>query len=189
MPATAAHMELAFLTAEFAKAPRGTEADRQLLTAPDARDAGQNARRHELLYSAEFCGRYPLLDRIPPSTNWFEVRHLRPSHLNQLRVIAFRDWLCMACHSNELRGVARLCRRRGTFPDGRPLRLAQMPATWAPVILWGHATDAPLTIIEGNHRLVAYAATRWWRRPQLQIPAYVGLSAEPCVWHFPDGLF
>ena len=41
----------------------------------------------------------------------------------------------------------------------------------------------PFTILEGNNRMVAYAASG----AEAVIPrVYVGVSPSPCIWHGPD---
>ncbi len=62
-----------------------------------------------------------------------------------------------------------------------PLRVA--PSSWERPILWGHDRNGPFTIIEGNNRLTAYAASG---QSGLNIPAFIGLSTMRCVWHLSD---
>jgi len=52
------------------------------------------------------------------------------------------------------------------------------------MILFGHAPDEPLSILDGNHRALAYARNLV-RKPQAWSPveAYVGISLGPCRWH------
>jgi hypothetical protein len=45
----------------------------------------------------------------------------------------------------------------------------------------------PFTIVEGNHRMLAWAHAN--PRPQLNISVYVGLSPSYCCWHFADPVF
>jgi hypothetical protein len=55
------------------------------------------------------------------------------------------------------------------------------PSNWGTPILWGHDRKGPFTIIEGNHRLVAYASQA--NKSGLSVPVFVGLSKTPCFWH------
>jgi hypothetical protein len=50
-------------------------------------------------------------------------------------------------------------------------------------ILWGHSKAGPFTIIEGNKRLIAYAATG---ETTINIPVLIGLSPMRCLWHILD---
>jgi hypothetical protein len=114
-----------------------------------------------------------LVGEIPPDTRWFEVHSLSKGDLAELRVIARCGWDDPA-DQNELIKVAKR----------KPEPLSAAPAAWRKPILWGHDQTGPFTILEGNHRLVAYAAAD--DPPDLCIPVIVGLSPTPCFFHMPD---
>jgi hypothetical protein len=165
---------LEFLRAEWNKfLPLLQHGDRCLVDQSDLSDAAQNAVRLELLLSV----RHPLLERVPPDTRWFEVRYLGVRHFWQLRNIHHIHWSGHS-NTNELLEIAQV----------RPEKLRGEPGGWPMPILWGHDQGGPFTILEGNHRLTALAgaAARW---QDLRMPALVGLSATPCWWHRPDGLW
>lgn len=164
---------LAFLRAEWDKeSGRTSWYDATLIAAPDLTDPAENAVRRLILGS----WRAPLLEKIPADTAWFRVHSLRSVHLHELFVIGSDDWRDPG-DRNELIQVGR---RRGE-------RLALPPADWHPPLLWGHTREGPFTILEGNNRLVNYAATP--APPPLAITCFVGLSPSPCVWHEPDRPF
>lgn len=162
----------AFLNGEFDKCIQAwgplASANRALIDNPNFGDESENCKRAFLL-----CFRAPLLFRIPCSTVWYKVVALEESHLNELLVIGRCGWDDGTDH-NELLNVAKR----------KPENLGSIPSEWAVPILWGHTKEGPFTIIEGNHRLVSYAALQ--TRPELNIPAYVGLSSDHCYWHLPD---
>jgi hypothetical protein len=163
---------LAFLRGEYTRIPSEAArlAARKLLEHPNLTDADENCSRFLFLMSI----RGPLLQRIPYSTKWYCVRFLRQEHLPQLRVIARCGWDSMTkSDENELLNVVK--REHPT--------LKERPEQWVPPILWGHDKDSPLTILEGNNRLLAYAADP---RPKLEIPFYVGLSDDLCFFHYLD---
>lgn len=147
---------------------------------PDLADEGQNILRRALLQRI----RSPLVSRIPGDTAWFRVSSLASDDLDELRVIGRCGWdhgrqagdLRHPPDENELKSVARR----------RPGRLVRPPGTWDCPILWGHDRRGPFTILEGNHRLVAYASSE--RPPPLDVNVIVGLSGSPCPWHLPDPL-
>ena len=168
-PVTIDHVHLAFFRSEFAKLPGRIVGDEDLAQHPDVSDPIQNRRRQTLLYG----WRKPLLERIPASTTWYEVRYLCEGHLHQLRIIDFPDWNSPQ-DRNELLKVA----------GRKTIAMKDDPSQWSAPILWGHTRKGPFTIIEGNNRLIAYASLT--RRPPLRIATYVGLSADPCCWHHPD---
>jgi len=139
------------------------------LATPNIKDPRQNHQRLRYLLLI----RRLMIGEIPPDTEWFEVRTLTDNDLADLHVIARCGWDDPR-DRNELPQVA----------ARRPEPLLQPPAEWPPVILWGHERGGPFTIIEGNHRLTAYAASG--SRGSLAIPVVVGLSPTPCFWHIFD---
>lgn len=168
--ATHAEVCLAFLKAEWEKVPEITAwHDRRLVDEPELDNGRENSLRRLILGS----WREPLLAQIPADTSWWRVRSLRHTHTMELLVIASDDWRDPA-DGNELMSVAR---RRGES-------LQAPPADWSPPILWGHDREGPFTILEGNNRLVNYAASV----PDLPfaVECFIGLSPSPSVWHLPD---
>jgi hypothetical protein len=139
-----------------------------LLDAPNLNDPEQNHDRLRLAYVI----RSRFIREIPPDTVWYEVRYLTDKELPELYVVAHAAWMDLA-DNNELFKVA--ARKREQLSTESP--------NWAPIILWGHDKNGPFTIIEGNHRLVAYAGSG---KRGLKIPVFVGLSRTPCFWHIPD---
>src|SRR5262249_19706612 len=103
-----------------------------------------------------------LICEIPPDTEWYEVRNLTDNELPELRIIGRcgLDW----ADNNELLKVR----------EKRPL--TKPPSEWRSIVLFAHDQAGPFTIIEGNHRLAAYASSG---QRELDIPVYVGLSEMP----------
>ncbi|MGD8328234.1 MAG: hypothetical protein PVJ49_02280 [Acidobacteriota bacterium] len=134
---------------------------------PDLDSGEQNAARWRLLH---YYRRY-LVGEIPPDTAWYEVRHLEDAHLAELMVISRSAFFNGPPF--DLREVS----------ARKPIPLQTPPEQWQPPILWGHSEDGPFTILEGNHRLTAYAAAP---TGTLSIPSYVGISTMPCHWHALD---
>jgi len=159
-----------FLFSERHKLPQLPSADMMaVIENPDTKNPYQNHfRLRALLYI-----RCHLLGEIPPDTRWFEVRSLHDDSLPELRVIGRCGWDDPADH-NELTEVAKR----------KALELCATPDSWRKPILWGHDRNGPFTIVEGNNRLVAYAASG--AAHSLCIPVIVGLSATPCFFHSPD---
>ena len=160
---------LAFLQAEWNKLAPLAWLDRGLIEQPDLRSPLENAARLSLLMG----NRRELLTPLPTSTAWFRVAFLKQEHLPQLRVIGGCGF-----RGTELGHVLTDVAARV------PRALRAEPEAWAPLVLWGHERHAPLTILEGNNRLIAYAASR--PRPLLSVECYVGLSNDHCQWHSVD---
>ena len=114
----------------------------------------------------------PLLAELPPDTEWYEVRHLTDNELSELNVIAQIRW-DHPDHKNELANVAKRT----------PYALHERPSMWKPIILWGHEKHGPFTIVEGNHRLIAYASSGL---RELKIPVFIGLSLSMFYFHIHD---
>jgi hypothetical protein len=161
----------AFARAEWQKLPLARPEERHLIDAPNLNNADENRRRREILYSL----RKPLFDKVPSNTEWYEVEYLERAHLDQLLVIGRCDW-DDATDKNELLKVA----------GRKKYALEKPPAEWAEPVLWGHSKAGPFTILEGNHRLVAYAGAP--SPPELKIAVYIGLSRDRCFWHLRDKL-
>jgi hypothetical protein len=163
---------LSFLRSEWIKWPTvATYWDRRLIEEPVSMDSGAINLRALMLWAI----RSALIGQVPQDTKWFKVEHLRKAHLDELLAINHIGFTS-ATDRNELRKVAlRMPNEiwRGAPPSGE----------WSP-ILWGHDRGSPFTILEANHRMTALA------QPDLgfdfEIPAYVGLSQERCIWHLPD---
>jgi hypothetical protein len=114
--------------------------------------------------------RFGLFHHVPPTTQWFSVT-LDGSNLDELRVAARCGWDA-ASDRNELRRVAERCERIETI---------ESPEYWKPIVIWAHDPNGPFVILEGTHRMLAYAM-----RPDLSgttIKAFAGLSPDICNWH------
>jgi hypothetical protein len=168
---TSVHAVVAeFVRGEWRRHPRLAAAEVTPLV--EGIDLGNPAHNHARLRLLHLM-RAQLWAEIPPDTVWYEVTALTGQALAHIRVIARCGWDHPA-HRNELAAVA------ARLPEP----LLQPPASWPRPILWGHARSGPLTIIEGNHRLLGYASQA--RPAGLHLQALVGLSPTPCCWHLDD---
>lgn len=141
----------------------------RLLDAPDIDDPEQNYMRLRMLYRI----RSVFFGEFPPDTAWFEAKNLTNAELVELRVVGRCGWDDPDHDQNELLSVAKRSNEVLTVP----------PAEWKPVALWGHTKAGPFTIVEGNHRLVAYARSQ---RVDLNIPVLVGLSPNNFSYNLAD---
>jgi hypothetical protein len=138
------------------------------LDSPDLENPVQNRARLRLLYWA----RNLFVLEIPADTEWFEVRNLKHEHTGELLAVNHAAWTDKA-DKNELQKVA----KRKAQPLRKPLSEWELP------ILWGHDSDGPFTIMEGNNRLTSYVGSG---QTDLDIPVFVGLSPLKCLYHLPD---
>jgi hypothetical protein len=162
------------VVAEFLRAERDTKFNfyppwLHLVDNPNLNDPLENHKRLRML----FIARLPFMIEIPSDTQWYEVQNLTENEVDELYVSAGHNnqW---DQAGNRLRDVARAARE--------PLKAP--PDKWARIILWGHSKVGRFSILEGNHRLVGYAASN--SPLGLNIAVYVGLSQSPCFWHYAD---
>lgn len=139
-----------------------------LLDTPNIDDPEENRGRLRLFYIA----RWVFFFEIPPDTCWYEVHHLRDDDLAALHTVNFGEWNDPGDRNELIKVAAR-----------KQFDLLSSPEEWGSIILWGHERSGPFTIIEGNHRLTAYARSG---RSGLNIPVFVGLSGLKCHWHILD---
>jgi hypothetical protein len=153
---------------------------------PNLEDSRENARRRRLL----FRKRGGLWRELPPDTEWWEVS-IQPRALGRIRVFPRADWRRYSQFGFSLpqfaeRIAAGLAQ---PAPDAFLSSLQVLQRQLAKggvggsVLLIGIDEDRPLTIIEGNHRMVAAALTR---SPQLQaFRFYCGFSPRMprCCWY------
>lgn len=153
---------------------------------PNLQDDRENARRRQLL----FRKRGGLWRELPRDTAWWEVA-ISPFALGRVRVFPRADWRRYSQRGFSL----------PMFADRIAASLAQGPSDpflsslavlqqqlakggdGGTVLLIGIDEDKPLTIVEGNHRMVAAALMP---TPQLQnFRFYCGFSARMsrCCWY------
>lgn len=136
----------------------------EILETPDFSNESDNALRLQWLRS--FRG--PIIRNLPRRTTWFEVQFLEHEDLPDLRVINWGYWINLEEGNDLLKAARRL-----------NYSLDRDPSTWAPPILIAQSRKGPFTIIEGNHRLSAYANSGL---SSLGIPVMVGISPNLCPW-------
>lgn len=153
---------------------------------PNLEDARENARRRQLL----FRKRGGLWRELPPDTSWCEVS-ISPRALGRIRVFPRADWRRFAQRGFSLplfasRIATSLAQSPGdSFLSALSVLQRQLAkgGIGGSVLLIGLDEDRPLTIIEGNHRMVAAALSA---SPQLQaFRFYCGFSPRMsrCCWY------
>lgn len=158
--ATEAEVIAEFLKSEFHE--REFDRDRArfaaLVAAPDLTSEPENAVRRALL----FRRRGHMWRELPADTQWWEVQ-LDAAHFTRVRVFPRAHWVRLSDGSFYVHDiVARMREREARGKDaaffakirGIAGQLAQKsePAT---ILLIGVDERAPLTVLEGNHRLTA----------------------------------
>ncbi len=125
---------------------------------PDLTDERENAIRRALL----FRRRGRMWRELPPDTQWFEVT-LEPSDLGRISVFPRSQWRSVAEGDFSLKRIAHRI-RAGSVAPAKDRFLAKLRSLsghlrqeipQSAILLIGLDESSPLTIIEGNHRMVA----------------------------------
>ena len=163
------------------------ESLRELVMKPRLDDEAENAKRRALLFIRHF----PLWRELPRGTEWFEVE-IRPADLAQIRVFPRAMWRKLARGNFAISGVSERIRTyRGRDVSVKAflskinslrgwLRQDTQPGA---VLLIGLNESEPLTILDGNHRLVA--ATLTSPESMEKFKFFCGLSPRmaECCWY------
>jgi O-antigen/teichoic acid export membrane protein len=160
---------------------------RSLLTRPDFDNADDNAKRRALL----FVRHGALWRQLPRETEWFEIE-MNPGALGQVRVFPRAHWRQLARGDYAIVKVVRRIASRianqatgGTFLSKiRDLHdWLQQVADPGAVLLIGLDESGPLTILDGNHRLVAAILDSPERAQRFRF--FCGLSPRmaECCWY------
>jgi O-antigen/teichoic acid export membrane protein len=162
-----------------------------LVRKPDLTDDWENRVRRALLYRRR--GR--MWEELPPDTQWWEIE-LEPADLARVRIFPRSHWRGIAQGNFALSEIAQNIRaqaangiNRGFLAKIRSLssHLLQEEGPARAILLIGTDENSPLTVIEGNHRMVAAmllspdAVCRRFR-------FYCGLSPRmtECCWYKTD---
>jgi len=134
------------------------ESLKQMVSNPNLLDAQENAKRRALLFIRHLA----LWEEIPAGTEWYELE-ISEADLGQIRVFPRAQWRKLARGNFSINGVAEGMSTRRHLVDAPFLaKIAAIgkefnreePGLGA-VILIGLNESEPLTILDGNHRLVA----------------------------------
>jgi hypothetical protein len=166
------HVVLQFLRCEEKTTKLPTPPEWQaVIDNPNLNDPLENQKRLRLLY----IPRAKFMIEVPTDTTWWEVHSLTENEIGELYVSAKhnREW---DQPGNQLQRVA------ASVPI---IPLTAPPSAWpGRIILWAHDRKGPFTILEGNHRMLAY--TQATSGAPFQLDVYVGLSPSYCFWHHAD---
>jgi len=131
---------------------------RDIVMNPDLDNASENAKRRALF----FLRHRALWNELPAGTEWYELE-LKASDLAQIRVFPRAQWRKIAQGHFSIIEVAESMSKRESVIDDQFLvklseigdRLGQEDNGIGPVVLIGVSETEPLTILDGNHRLVS----------------------------------
>lgn len=162
------------------------EALREIVVKPDLDDANENARRRALL----FIRHLSLWKELPPETEWYEVE-IREEGLDRIRAFPRAQWRKLARGNFSITEVTERIRRRQNVVQGPFLaKIAAIGDEFlhedtdlGTVILIGVNESEPLTILDGNHRLVAAMLASPCRLQRLRYLCGLSPRMTECCWY------
>jgi O-antigen/teichoic acid export membrane protein len=130
----------------------------EIVKKPNLDDAQENAKRRALLYLRHLA----LWQELPNETEWYEAE-FEEADLSQIRVFPRAQWRKLANGNFSINEIAAAMRTRQHLVDAPFLAkiasikelYSQEAPGFSAVLLIGVNENEPLTILDGNHRLVA----------------------------------
>ncbi len=179
--------------AEFLKSDFRTPAFREyqttfrnVVSSPNLDDPEENAKRRALLNVRHLH----LWKEIPSDTEWYEVE-LNVADLGNLRMFPRAQWRKVANGRFSSTEVAEGMRTRQHLLDQAFVskiesigkRLEEGDASFGAILLIGVSESDPLTILDGNHRLVAAMLGSQGRLQKLRFMCGLSPHMTDCCWY------
>lgn len=158
---------------------------RDLVVNPNFEDAGENAKRRALLYIRHLA----LWREIPPETEWYEVK-VNEADMSDIRVFPRAQWRKLARGNFSLTQIVERMRTGGNVLDAQfTAKIAaigerfERRSAMGAVLLIGRSETEPVTVLDGNHRLVAATLATPSKLDKLHF--FCGLSPRmiECCWY------
>jgi O-antigen/teichoic acid export membrane protein len=158
----------------------------EIVTRPNLYDADENAKRRALL----FIRHRALWKEIPTDTEWYEIE-VEEGDLGQIRVFPRAHWRKLGrgnfCMTEILQGM----RTRQDAVDGAFLskisgireRLRLQCSEAGAVVLIGLNENEPMTILDGNHRLVSAMLESPHSLNKLRFLCGLSPRMSECCWY------
>jgi O-antigen/teichoic acid export membrane protein len=157
-----------------------------IVTKPNLDDPIENAKRRALLFIRHLA----LWKELPEGTEWYEVE-LKETDLARIRVFPRAQWLNLARGNFSITEVAERMRIRQSIEESPFLskinsigeRLEQEDDHLGSVLLIGVNETDPLTILDGNHRMVAAMLATPRRVEKLRFLCGLSPKMRECCWY------
>jgi O-antigen/teichoic acid export membrane protein len=157
-----------------------------IVASPNLDDAVENDTRRALFFIRHLA----LWNELPPDTEWFELE-MREIDLGRIRVFPRAQWRKIAGGDFSISRIVESMPRRRNALDGRFLtkietirdRMLRDEAALGHVILIGAKDDELLTILDGNHRLVAALMASPSRVHRLRFLCGLSPRMTECCWY------
>jgi O-antigen/teichoic acid export membrane protein len=162
------------------------ESMRGIVAKPNLDDPIENAKRRALLFIRHLA----LWKELPEGTEWYEVE-LKETDLARIRVFPRAQWLNLARGNFSITEVAERMRIRQSIEESPFLskinsigeRLEQDNDHLGSVLLIGVNETDPLTILDGNHRMVAAMLATPRRVEKLRFLCGLSPKMRECCWY------
>ena len=162
------------------------ESMRPLVTSPNLEDPEENAKRRALL----FVRHLSLWNEIPSETEWYEAE-LNEKTLGNVRIFPRAHWVKLARGNFAVSAVServRASHRKAEAPFIAKInaireQILRNDPTFGAVILIGVNECEPLTVLDGNHRLVAATIESPSGLPKLRFMCGLSPRMTECCWH------
>jgi hypothetical protein len=158
-----------------------------LVTKTDLNSATENVRRRALL----FLRHGALWRELPEGTDWYEVQ-LRAPDLERIRVFPRAQWRKLARGNFAITQVLRSLRSGRSYEVADQAFLSKIVdlGTWltgdvdaGAVLLIGVTERGPMTILDGNHRLVAAALNSSETLQRFRFFCGLSPNMAQCCWY------
>ena len=158
----------------------------RLVSHPNVDDAGENAKRRALL----FLRHRALWKEIPSNTRWYEIE-VDSSDLGQIRVFPRAQWRRLGRGNFAISEIVHGVRTRPDAVDNSFLakiaairkKVVEGDGTLGAVVLIGLNENEPLTVLDGNHRLVAALLESPHKLGQLRFICGLSPQMAECCWY------
>lgn len=157
-----------------------------IVSAPDFYDPTENAKRRALLFIRHLA----LWREIPDGTEWYEVE-VNERDLESIRVFPRAQWRKLAQGDFSVTHVANRLTTHRHVVNGRFLnkidsigdQFQQGDFPRGAVILIGLSENEPVTVLDGNHRLMAAMLASPRKLAKLKFVCGFSLRMEECCWY------
>ncbi|MFZ0632572.1 MAG: hypothetical protein WA399_20600 [Acidobacteriaceae bacterium] len=157
-----------------------------IIVSPNCEDPMENAKRRALLFIRHFS----LWKELPHGTEWYEMQ-LRAEDLGQIRVFPRAQWRRLAKGDFS---ITRIADRVRNLPSGKENgfqakidalrdRLMEEEPGLGTVILIGLNENEPMTVLDGNHRLLAAMTASPERVEKLRVLCGLSPRMSSCCWY------
>jgi len=162
------------------------DALRDIVRKPDFDNAEENAKRRALL----FIRHLSLWKELPENTEWFQVE-VSESDLDNVRIFPRAQWRRIADGNFSATEVADGMRQRPHLLETSFLakidaigdQLREPDPGLGAVILIGVSENEPLTVLDGNHRLIAAMLASPTRVKKLKFVCGLSPRMTECCWY------